>query len=103
MNLLLTPYFIMFDIIDPDLFEDCVCEHFDVLDGNYVAEKCRDLHASLRETFEGAYETRYIILDKETCKPVNVNAIVGTHDAADEFVKILGEDKHMVGFLLIER
>ena len=64
---------------------------------------CKELYPRLQATFEMAYETRFVILDSETCKPVNVNAVLKTYDAAEDVLKILGDDKNMIGHLLIER
>ena len=93
----------MFEAIDPDLFADAVHEIFSVLDRRYVGDLCKELHPRLQATFELAYETRFVILDNETCKPVNVNAVLKTYDAAEDVLKILGDDKNMIGHLLIER
>lgn len=93
----------MFEVIDPDLFADTVHEIFSVLDRRYVEDLCKELYPRLQATFETAYETRFVILDNETCKPVNVNAVLKTYDAAEDVLKILGDDKNMIGYLLIER
>jgi hypothetical protein len=93
----------MFDIIDSDLFTDRVHEIFGVLDRRYVEDLSKELLGSLRATFDGAFETRFIILERETGKPLNVNAVLNTHDAAEQFLRIVGEDKYMIGFLLLEQ
>ncbi len=93
----------MFEVIDPDLFADTVHEIFGILDRRYVEDLCKELHPRLQATFESAYETRFVILDNETGKPVNTNAVVKDFDAAQDVLKILGDDKNMIGYLLIER
>lgn len=93
----------MFEIIDPDLFAETVHEIFSVLDQRYVEDQSKELYSRLQSTFDMAYETRFIILDKETCLPLNINAVLNKFDTAEEFLRIVGEDKYTIGFLLIER
>ena len=93
----------MFDLIDEDLFADTVADHFGILDEKYVADICAALLPEIRATFDGAYETRFVIVDFETGKPMNVNAVLKTRDAAEEFLKIVGDDKYAIGLLLTER
>ena len=90
----------MFDIIDPDLFADVVLDHFSVLDRNYVADQCKELLPCLNATFDQTFETSFVILDSETGKPINVNAILTKREAAEEFLKIVGSDKYEIGILL---
>jgi hypothetical protein len=93
----------MFDLIDEDLFADTVAEHFNVLDERYVADICKELLPEIRATFDGAYETRFVIVENETGKPMNANAILTTREAAEEFLKIVGDDKYGIGLLLLDQ
>ena len=93
----------MFDVIDEDLFADAVWEHFSVLDQRYVADQCKELLPRLRATFDGAFETCFVILDSETGKPMNVNAVLKSREAAEEFLNILGCEKYEIGMLVRER
>lgn len=93
----------MFDLIDEDVFEGAVKSHFNLLDEHYVEDVCDDLLKELRTTFNFGYETRFLIVDSETGKPMNVNAVLKTREAAVEFLKIVGDDKYMVALLLTEK
>jgi hypothetical protein len=92
----------MFDLFDPDLFTEIVQDHFSVLDARYVADLCRELLPDLQETFDAAYEMKFLILDADTGKPINANAVLSKREAAEEFLNIVGPDKHTIGILLIE-
>jgi hypothetical protein len=92
----------MFDLIDQDLFTEIVQDHFSVLDDRYVADLCGDLLPDLQRTFDAAYETRFVILDSESGRPINANAVLSKREAAEEFLNIVGRDKHTIGILLIE-
>lgn len=93
----------MFDLIDDDLFADTVSEIFSVLLPSYVEDLCKELLPRLRATFDGAYETRFVVISNETGEPITRNAVLEKRDTAEEFCRILGADKHSVGLLLIER
>lgn len=93
----------MFDVIDFDLFTDAVQDHFSVLTPNYVRDICKELHPELAETFSALYETRYVLVHQETGLPVNVNAVLNDYEGADNLLKILGSDKHDIGYLLLNR
>jgi hypothetical protein len=92
----------MFDLIDQDLFTEIVQDHFNVLDDRYVADLCCELLPDLQGTFDAAYETKFVILESEFGKPINANAVLSKRDAAEEFLNIVGPDKHTIGILLIE-
>ncbi len=91
----------MFDIIDDDIFADTVSEIFSVLDRQYVEDCCKELLPRLRATFDGAFETSFVIVDNDTGKPINREAVLKNRDAADEFCRIVGDDRHSVGILYI--
>lgn len=93
----------MFDIIDQEIFADAVHEHFSVLDQRYVEDQCKDLFPRLQATFDSAFQTRFVIIDNKTGKPVNIHAVVDTYEAAESFLQIIGEEGHSIGYLLIER
>jgi len=93
----------MFDLIDEDVFADDVSDFFSVLDVSYVTDICKELLPRLQATFDQAYETRFVIVEIETGKPMNANALLKTRDAAEDFLKIVGDDKYAIGLLLTER
>ena len=93
----------MFDLIDEDLIENIISERFEVLDDQYVADVCRDLLPEIRDTIDDAFETRFLIVESETGKPMNVTAVLKTREAAEEFLKIVGDDKHTIALLLTEK
>ena len=89
----------MFDLIENDLFSEAVWEIFSVLDQRYVADQCEELLARLDATFDQIFETKYVILDRETGKPISTESVLTHRDAADEFVRITGDSRE-VGLLL---
>lgn len=93
----------MFDIFDEEVFADVVWEEFNVLDRNYVGDQCHSLLPRLEATFDQMFETVFIILDRETGKPMNVNAVLTKRDAAEELLKIVGDEKYEIGILLRDR
>jgi hypothetical protein len=90
----------MFDFFDEDMFAEAVWEHLNVLDRGYVEDQCHDLLQDLRSAFDDQFETAFIILDRETGKPMNVNAVLTKRDAAEEFLQVAGADKFEIGILL---
>jgi len=93
----------MFDIFDEEVFADAVWEEFSVLDGNYVGDQCHNLLPRLQATFDEMFETVFVILDRETGNPMNPNAALTKRDAAEEFLKIVGDEKYEIGILLRDR
>jgi hypothetical protein len=93
----------MYDLIDEELFTEAVSEQFPMLEQRFVETQCRDLLPRLQATFNQMFETSFVIVDRETRKPLNVNAVLKKRDAADEFLKIVGEDKYEVAILLTDR
>ena len=93
----------MFDLIDEDLFTDTVSELFGVLDEHYVADICKELLPQIRATFDGAYETKFVIVEQTTGKLLNANAVLDTREAAEMFLQIVGPEKYDVGILLLDR
>lgn len=93
----------MFDIFDNEHFADAVWDCFSVLDRNYVGDQCKELLPRLNETFDQLFTIRFLIVERETGKPMNVNAVLTKRDAAEEFLKIVGDDKYEIGTLLTEQ
>ena len=93
----------MFDIFDNEHFADAVWDCFSVLDRNYVGDQCRELLPRLSATFDQLYTTRFIIVERETGKPLNVNAVLAKREAAEDFLKIVGDDEYEIGLLLTEQ
>ncbi|MBX3452817.1 MAG: hypothetical protein KF777_24990 [Planctomycetaceae bacterium] len=89
----------MFDLIDEDLFTDVLLDVFGVLDDQYVRDLASDCLGQLRTTFDSAYQTQFLIVERETGKPMNVNALLQTRASAEEFLTIVG-DKYEIGILL---
>ncbi|MFO0905785.1 MAG: hypothetical protein U0939_22445 [Pirellulales bacterium] len=93
----------MYDLIDEEIFTEAVGEQFPMLEQLFVETQCRDLLPRLQATYDQMFETSFVIVDRETHKPLNVNAVLKKRDAADEFLKIVGEDKYEVAILLTDR
>ena len=93
----------MLDIIDEELFFDAVWELFDVLDERYTRAKCKALLPRLQATFDMVFETKFVIVDRETGNPMNVNAVLTSREAAEQMLRIVGEDKYEVAILLTDR
>ena len=91
----------MFDVIDEDLFADAVAEIFCVLDKRYIGDLYKELLPRLQATFDGAFETRFVLIETETGKPMNVNAVLTKREAAEEFLEIVGSEKYEIGILLL--
>ncbi len=89
----------MFDLIDEDLFTDALRDVFGILDEQYVRDLASELLGQLRATFDGAYQTQFLIVERDTGKPMNVNALLKTRYAAEEFLTIVG-DQYEIGILL---
>ena len=93
----------MYDLIDEDLFAEAVGEQFPMLDQRYVEAQCHELLPKLQATFDQMFKTSFVIVDRETHRPLNVNAVVDKRDAADVFLKIVGDEKYEVAILLTDR
>jgi hypothetical protein len=91
----------MFDLIDEDLFTDALLDVFGILDEQYVRDLASELLEQLRATFDGAYQTQFLIVERDTGKPMNVNALLKTRAAAEEFLTIVG-DQYEIGILLTD-
>jgi hypothetical protein len=93
----------MFDILEEELFAEAVWEIFGFLDQRYVADMCKELIPRLNATFDQVFETTFVILDRETGRPMNVNAVLTRRDSVEQFLRILGDDKYEIGILLRDR
>ena len=93
----------MFDMFDEEMFLEAVYDCFSVLDRRYVADQCKELQTGLTATFDDVFETTFVIIDRDTGKPMNVNAVLTKRDAAEEFLKIVGSEKFEIGILLKDK
>ncbi|HET6884202.1 MAG TPA: hypothetical protein VFI31_28875 [Pirellulales bacterium] len=93
----------MFDFVDEGMFLDAVADHFSVLAQDYAEEQGKEPLASLEAYSDDLFETSFVILDRETGKPMNMNAVLTKRDAAEEFLKVVGADKFEIGILLREQ
>lgn len=91
----------MFDLIDEDLFTGTLLDVFGILDDQYVRDLAGDCLGQLRTTFDSAYQTQFLIVERESGKPMNANALLKTRASAEEFLTIVG-DKYEIGILLTD-
>ncbi len=64
----------MFDLFENDLFVESVQDIFNVLDHNYVEDLCKELLPRLNGTFDQLFETKFLIVENATGKPVSKEA-----------------------------
>lgn len=93
----------MFDLIDEGMFADIFCQQFEFLDEQYAEGAASEIHHGVCELFEQQFEATFVILDHETGKPMNCNAVVNNRGAAEDFLKIVGSDKYEIGILLRDK
>ncbi len=93
----------MFYLCENDLFTEAVQEILGVLAPNYVADLCKELLPRLNATFDQLFETKFILIDNETGKPVSREMVTDKRETADEMCRMLGSNRHSVAILLIEQ
>ncbi len=93
----------MLDLIDAEVLESIIADRFNVLDAEYVNRVCKYLVPEYRRTVNEAFETRYLIVEAQSGTPMKLDAAMKHREAANEFLKVLGDDKYTVALLLTER
>lgn len=93
----------MFDLIDDGMFADILRQQFEFLNEEYAESAAGEILSSLREIFDDGFDTSFVIVDRETGKPMNCNAVVHKRDAAEDFLKIVGSEKYEIDILLRDK
>ena len=93
----------MFELIDEGMFAEIFCQQFEFLDKRYAEGAAFEILLGLREIFDDGFDTSFVIIDRETGKPMNCNAVVNKRDAAEDFLKIVGSEKYEIGILLRDK
>ncbi len=97
------PFLTMYDMFDNEFFIEAVQETFSVLAPSYVEDLCKELLPRLNATFDQLFETKFLIIDNATGKPVSKEAVTDQRATADELCRMVGSDRHSVAILLIEQ
>lgn len=92
----------MLHILDNDGVAETAYHCFSVLDRGYFEDQWKEFVKAMYEIHDDLYETRFIIVDRQSGKPVSVNAIVRDRKTAEELLPVFGEDKHEVALLLLD-
>ena len=92
----------MFELFEDSAYVDEAYGYFSVLHEGYFEDQWRECMRDMQRTFDSLYETRFIIVDRESGNPVNVNAVLKDRKTAEELLKIIGKDTNEIAMLVLE-
>ena len=93
----------MFDLFEDAAFTDEAYEYFAVLHKGYFEDRWQELVPALQDVFNDMFDINFVIVDSDTCKPININAVLNDRASAEQCLKIIGKDKHSIALLLTEK